>query len=145
MRRFYTSFSCAQAGLEPALASEAALQGKAQLAAYPKTLITCHEGLKHTSCVQAGLEPALASEAALQSEARPAADPEPEQAGPAADSHHLLAPDARANGGTGPAAAAERPPAGPAWGDGSVGQPGSGAPSGAPAQRDVGILAESLI
>lgn len=95
--------------------------------------------------MQAGLEPALASVAALQSEARPAADPEPDQAGPAADSHHLLAPDAQPNGGTGGAAAAEALHAGPAWGDSSGGQAGPGAASGAPAQRDVGVPAESLI
>lgn len=94
--------------------------------------------------VQAGLEPALASEAALQVEPRLAADPEPDPAGPAADSHHLLAPDARPDGGTGAAAAAGRPRAGPAGGDSRAGKAGPGAPTGA-VHRDVGELAEALI
>ena len=137
-----------QLGLEPGLASKAALSADAELAAQlePKLAsVGYEEVLNAFLSEQAGLEPALASEAALQSEARPAADLEPDQAGPTADSHHLLAPDARPNGGTGAAAAAERPHAGPAGGDSSVGKAGPDAPTGAPAPRGVGVLSQSLI
>ena len=124
----------------------AALRSNMELATQLELNMQVHVvSSKIFTCVQAGLEPTLASEAALQSDARPAADPEPDQAGPATDSHHLLAPDARPNGGTGAPAAPERPLAGPAWGDSSGGQAGSGAPSGAPAQRSVGVPAESHI
>ena len=59
-------------------------------------------GFRYNS-VQAGVEPALVSEAALRGGAEAGASAEPVQLAPplAQDTHHLLAPDARANGTTG--------------------------------------------